>query len=72
MEVQLKFHTEKEDLNELKKLQTWLADIISRRENAVNMRLNSRKLSLRSLHLTHRLLLHQHLKKNRNIQGMEE
>lgn len=43
MEVQLKFHTEKEDLNELKKLQTWLNDIISKRENAVNNRPEQQK-----------------------------
>lgn len=43
MEVQLKFHTEKEDLNELKKLQTWLNDLISKRENAVNTRIEQQK-----------------------------
>lgn len=43
MEVQFKINTEKEDLNELKKLQTWLADIISKRENAANNRLEQQK-----------------------------
>lgn len=43
MEVQFKINTDKEDVNELKKLQTWLADIISKRELAVNTRMEQQK-----------------------------
>ena len=43
MEVQFKINTDKEDVNELKKLQTWLADIISKRELAVTTRMEQQK-----------------------------
>jgi hypothetical protein len=43
MEVNLKFNTEKEDLNELKKLQTWVTEIIAKREAAVSARIEQQK-----------------------------
>jgi hypothetical protein len=43
MEVQFKINTDKEDLNELKKLQTWLADIIVKRETAVSTKIEQQK-----------------------------
>lgn len=43
MEVTLKINTEKEDINELKKLQTWVSDLIAKREGAMTARIEQQK-----------------------------
>lgn len=43
MEVTLKINTEKEDINELKKLQSWVSELIAKRENAMAARIEQQK-----------------------------
>lgn len=43
MEVTLKINTEKEDINELKKLQTWVSELILKREENMNARIEQQK-----------------------------
>lgn len=43
MEVTLKINTEKEDINELKKLQNWVSELIAKRENAMTVRIEQQK-----------------------------
>ena len=43
MEVMLKINTEKEDLNELKRLQTWICELISKREQNMATRIEQQK-----------------------------